>query len=491
MATSTLNNPGQGIIRVLSKGMNGIALTKIPAGYYGIVHSASGDPRIRDLGDYAESMVHRLVTQAKQMRATPLSMSNVIDSNKGDIAVLRNIFETVVYWSGIEKFAIVNGENGIIDRVEEASIVGTMLSIAPKYNYMKELGEKRSVRIIKGDDAYILFDPQDKLVYMNSDGNGTKPEMNERALMNAMMKNKKFIDKINISKKLREYNMFGKLVFDTVAMDADDAGKIGADIIAISAIAETRGNIPYWALWALGHQAKKITRKGIEYIIQREDVGNRIRGYKDDAPAINMNGTAVSLLDEKYINNPLKPYPGQHLIAIRSPRPTPRSNGLTNKRKIMREWLGDEWHNTSEGRHMLEYLVEPSTIFYFAFKELLDHELATSFYHMSGGAYDSKLARPLAKHDLYVSIDNLFPPDPREILLYQKSGSTLRDTYKKWPMGTEAFITTDNPDDAIAVLRSLVYDSRDVGTLESTGRKGLTLIAYDGENISFDGTGSD
>jgi len=134
----------------------------------------------------------------------------------------------------------------------------------------------------------------------------------------------------------------------------------------------------------------------------------------------------------------------------------------------------------------LEFLAEPSTIFYPVFKELIETGLATSVYHMSGGAYKSKLAKPLAKHGLFVDMENkLFFPDWREIALKEATSTTTEAAYEKWPMNNEAFITTKNPIEAEKIISKYNLKPRFAGELEETNRTGIEFIAYSGEKIAF------
>jgi len=209
---------------------------------------------------------------------------------------------------------------------------------------------------------------------------------------------------------------------DSAAMKFDDTAKSGATAVVISDVVEYNGNIDFDPM---NLEASEIGEKtGAMYILQKENVGNRLRSYNGKAAAFNVSGSAVCLIDEERLKNPLKPSAGEYLVAIRG-KPNPRSNGITAKRKIInslgQEWCRnsgkEEWHETREGKEFLGYLAEPSTILYSVFKDLIDKDVATSVYHLSGGAWDGKLARPLTKHNLFAKLKNIFPPDWRESAL--------------------------------------------------------------------------
>ena len=147
-----------------------------------------------------------------------------------------------------------------------------------------------------------------------------------------------------------------------------------------------------------------------------------------------------------------------------------------------------EWHETPEGQHFLAYLAEPSTVFYPVFNELLEKGLVSAVFHMSGGAYESKLARPLARQGLFAKLEFLFPPDLREVALMNVLGKRTRDAYAQWPMGTEGFITTKDSEKAIKVLQSYGLEAKKVGVVEkATDRKGVVFQAFNGEEVYFSG----
>lgn len=447
-------------VDVLEEGMNGIAVLRIPKDYEVIVHSVGGDPKIKDLEAYASSLVDRLVLQSNIIGATPVAFANVVDSRTGDLSMLEKIANGLLQGANSHKLAIVNGENAILgDRVNcDANLSGTMISIR-KLNSIFSLSPTPN---INEEIFYAKFNPNGKAVFTNSDGIGTKTEFYERT---------------------ERYELG---LYDSLAMKVDDAIKIGATVMVVSDVVERKGNIP---MALLSDETIKIMNKmGFSYILQEEDVGKRIKGYNNSVPSFNISGSCVSIIDEKRFKNPLKPSAKQYLIAIAG-KPNPRSNGITDKRVITPKLFGEDYHTTREGKLFLEYLAQPSEVLYPLFKELVDNKLATSVYHMSGGAFNGKLARPIAKHDLYISIDNLFSPDWRELTLAGAAFTSAEKAYSKWPMGNDGFITTDNPDKAIRLIKKQGFDARVVGQLENSvnGKTGVELNAYNGEKVYFSG----
>jgi len=455
-------------VRILKQGMNGIATLKVPNDYYVAVHSASGhDEKGREIGisHYTHNMVKTLVEQSKLIGATPIAFANVIDSATGDIKLLTTIANVLVTEANMHHLAILNGENAILgNRVtKEANVSGTMISFVPKKSI-------ETIGVLKRKDInFIIFNPYEKPVYMNSDGIGTKTEFYER-----------------------KGNHFELALADSLAMKVDDSIKLGAVVKAVSDVVEIGSHamkselIKKHILTVFKKQAEELGRlMHAAYILQFEDATGRIGGYEGNNFVFNISGSAVSTIDEERLANPLKPKAGDYIVAIRG-KPTPRSNGITAKRETMVKVFGNEWHKTDIGKIFMEYLAEPSTIFYPVFRELVDNNLASSVYHMSGGAYNGKLARPIAQHGLFAHMENLFEPDWREVTLAAYSLSA-KEAYAKFPMGNEGFITTDYPSKAIQVINKFGLEARVVAELKKTDRTGVEFKAFNGQDIYFSG----
>ena len=452
-------------VQVLEHGKNGLAVLRSPKDYDIIVHSASGDPNLDDLAAHSSSLVDRLVEQANTIGASPVAFANVVDSYEGENPMLEVIGNALAKAADKYQLAIMNGENAILGaRVNpdiQANVSGTMISLVPNNSTIafKNMLNYQGVN-------YARFDPHGQAILINSDGIGTKTEFYERALL---------------------YHLG---INDFMAMNLDDTIKLGARARIISGVVETKGDIPVELIQK--HLADTSRPMGIIGILQHEVAGDRIRGFNDTSPSYNVSGSVVSVIDEARLCSPLRPFEDDYLVAIRG-LPNPRSNGITDKRKIMVELFGEDWHLTDKGKYFLEFLAQPSTILYPIFKDLIDASLATSVYHMSGGAYNGKLARPIAKHDLFVEIpgpfQTLFQPDEKEVELMKALTTSVTDAYQKWPMGNDGFITTHNPDMAIELIRRHGLEARVVGQLQKDdkGRTGVELTSYNGVKIYFSG----
>ncbi len=447
-------------VDVISEWMNGMAVLRIPEEYSLAVHSAAGAPA-GSLVEHVGSLVPQLIYQARCIGAVPLAFADVVDASSADEKLVKEIGHILAASAEVHDVAIMNGELAILGEMvaSDANVSATMVSMVSKRKFPQEGVVSEQGR------TYVVIDPKGRAVFMNSDGVGTKTDIYARA------------------------GKFERSLKDSVAMKADDAIKYGARIKALLDVVERRGYIP---TDILDQAAEQIGMElGAYYALHHEDVGDRLRSWQEGAPAFNVSGTAVSVVDEKYLTNPPVPMPGNHVIAIRG-KPNPRSNGMTDNRRAVTGMFGDNWHETPEGQDFLEFLAEPSTIFYPLFRQLVEKGAATGVFHMSGGAYKGKLARPLASHRLYVRLENLFEPDPRQSAIAEFLSTPPEKNYEKWPMGNEGFITTGKPDQAVEMIHARGLEARDVGMVEKAenGRTGVELAGIkgsNGEDVYFSG----
>ncbi|VVB78974.1 Phosphoribosylformylglycinamidine cyclo-ligase [uncultured archaeon] len=451
-------------------GKNGINAIHVPSNSLCVVYSQGGDSKEKDLVKYSQSVVKNIINAGNSIQSEIVGIANVIDASSTDEGLVRVVGESLRDAAKHYRVPILNGELANLGkRVNcECNITSTgigfisrnsqfLKKVPGSFSYYDEKSEK--------ENCFGVFDPKGKPVIINSDGIGTKTEFYER------------------------FEKYSEGVIDFFAMNLDDCIKLGATPQVISGLIEYSGNVPVEDI--INRANSKAKELGIVSIMQDENVGDRIKGYFSP---FNISGSVVSTIDVRRLASLPSPRPGDSLISIRG-KPNPRSNGITVKRELMERLFGRHWNNLDEGKIFGKYLAEPSTIFYPVFKELFDAGLATSVYHMSGGAFNGKLAKPIARHGLYVEIgknsnEELFDPDWREVLMASYC-SSIESCYEKWPMGNEGFVTTSLPGSAIAMICEHDLEAKVVGKLEkrSDGKTGIKLKAFNGKEIIFNGLG--
>ncbi len=461
--------------------INGFPVVRVPEDKVVAVHSACGDSEILDPERHTKSMVNNLVFQAKTIGVSPVAFLNVVDASEGSVSDMEIIGTALASSADYHELSILDGEDALLgpDRVKAvANVSGTMISLADKQKFNRGV-------FTQNDITFAVFDPKGKLVRGCADGTGTKPDFYAR--------------RAEVSGN--PHMILNRANYDQAAMVLDDFAKLRGEAKVVSAVFEM--NLQWYSFFDILRMAEGISKDlGLAYILQLEHTGKRLCGHRDGMFAFNISGAAVGTIDEECLRNPPKPSPGEYLVAI-SGVLNMRSNGARDKRKAMIKAFGNEWHKLDkavevEGEkypvwNFLEYLTNPSIVLYPAFKELLDKGLASSVYHMSGGAYKDKLARPLAQHGLFAEVMNLFPPSFADIFFAQQLGNSLETCYKKWPMGNDGFVTTSDPDAVIDILKKTYgLNARIVGKVESAvdGRTGVALAnvkGSDGKPVYFSG----
>lgn len=453
-------------VKVISDGMDGLKVLMPPEDKCGLVHSSGGSPNLKNPRDYASSAVDRLVRNSERLGHELVGFTNVIDARSGDREVLRPYVEAMVERALHYRLPILNGEFAILSDTmnADANITLTGVSFIPR-DESPSFFENNGV-------MYACFDPKGRPIFMNSDGVGTKTQVHAR--------NGKPSGALDDSRAMKLDDLIKKGAVARVISDLVETNRVG-DFEIMTGM--KKGYIGGYGYDNMEH---------IIHILQHECVGDRLRPFKTGRFAFNMSGSTVSTIDESRLANPLKPSAGEYLVAISSLNPNGRSNGFTANRAVMEKMFGDTWHERPEGKLFMQYLSAPSTVFYGLFRKLIDDKLATSVYHMSGGAFEGKLARPLAKHGLYVEAENIFKPDWREITLTGANFTTAENAYRTRPMGNEAFVTTNNPEGVISSIARYGFLGRNVGQLvkDTGGLTGVRLKgikASSGEDVYYSG----
>jgi len=409
-----------------------------------VVFQLTGPQEETDPRKYTKKTMERLMQIAKENNLVPLAIANVIDSQTGDILMLEDIMNEMLN-SGIP---VINGENAILGKERMDHPVSLAITcIAKPSKNLKEGIFRYNGR------AFAVFYHRNQLVFANSDGVGTKTEFYERALELGMERT-------------------GNALRDSLAMKLDDAAKQCIRIMAVCDIVEHTKNFNPTNLMSYAEHLSE--KYGFHYLLQCED-SPKFRGYKHGAPAFNVSGSAVGLIPETQLEKKFVPGAGDFLIALAGEKPSPRSNGITARRKFLIEKYGLDWHlnpEFKERREILEYLTTPATIFYPLFIYLLKQEVATAVFHLSGGAYNGKLARPLAKHNFIAVIESLLPLSKEELFFLNQdfSEQNVKNAFAKWPIGAEGFVSTPDLESALEQINRFNSDKGDKYRAKLAGR---------------------
>ncbi|MFH1275589.1 MAG: AIR synthase related protein [Candidatus Woesearchaeota archaeon] len=430
-----------------------------PTGYSIVVCSAVGD----DTGAiemHGASLVDNLYNALVSFGATPVGFSNIIDVPKVEMGDIEELVWGMRDRANERKMVILNGEYAVLgDMVtSNVSVLGTGIGLIHTGDLQSSHGSLTHEGV-----QFSYFNPRGQAVFLNSDGTGTKP--------------------ILYLKGMTQGGSLNGAVDDYMAMTFYDAIKMGGVIQVSSAIIETTGDIPFEQMDR--YAWRRAAQMGVTSIMERHYA--QLRSFPGEERAFNINGSTVSTISEERLQNPLKCNAGDSLVAVYG-RATPRSNGISSRRRTM-DALGNDWHTKPENQAMLRYLTTHSTVFYPVFSKFVDQGLATGLFHLSGGSYDGKLARPLRRQGLAVELTDLPHPCEQEIELVMRSGKSMEDAYGQWNMRVEGFVATPEPARVFELLRQEGLEGKVVGKLEpqSGDRTGVRLTAFNGEKVHFDG----
>lgn len=180
------------------------------------------------------------------------------------------------------------------------------------------------------------------------------------------------------------------------------------------------------------------------------EMGGRINGNK--LPLI-VDATATWTIDRNHIVDGKKVRPGDAIIALGETGF--RSNGFTFLRSVLDKVWGDDWKRkliqTSEGgRHVVEYVMEPSTVYYGGIQTLLSRpdvrDAITGMVHVTGGGVPGKLGRYLTRSQTSATIHSPMSCVSPLITYFLDEGHvTMRQAIETWNMGYGFLIITSHP----------------------------------------------
>ncbi len=452
--------------------IGGGPVLRVPEGQSVVAVTLGGRAHHRDPYEHASSAVRKVGRAIHNVGAQPILISSIVDTSDSDTGRLEEIALGLNHGANIYRLANFGGENAVMGaRVRsEGNVAVTGVGIIPTDILERKVD---GPMFVQDGVVYAHFDPRGHAVSINSDGTGTKVELYERA------------------------GNFAPAVDDFLAMNLDDAVKRGAEAQIVTGVVETMGgNVPVNEI--LKRAYDRGLQIGFSGIMQHEKVGKRIASFKASNRAYNLVGSVISTIDEDRLENPLQSQPGEYLMAIQG-KPNPRSNGISTLRKIMENEYGSDWHERDDCTWLLEYLTTPSTILYASFSQLIERGLASNVYHMSGGAYNGKLAVPLAEQELFAALGeegHELPELPLAVkhmaeLGRDKYGVSTGAAYAQSPMGIDGFISV--AEENINLVKMLLNEHRLRGTVvaqlqpATSTQSGVQFEGYDGTPIEFSG----
>ncbi len=246
---------------------------------------------------------------------------------------------------------------------------------------------------------------------------------------------------------------FDTVGYDLVAMVADDAICLGAEVISISnTIDIDRVDEKIIGPMMEGLKAACLDQKIVVPGGEIAEIPGQVKGTI-------WNATAVGIVEKSKFIDGSKVKEGDSILGLRSAGF--RSNGFSLVRKILSDKFGEDWVHSSygDGRTWGEVVLTPCLIYHRALLGLLGgygekraidvHALA----HITGGGLEANVER-VVKGGLKPLFDNLWEPLEMMTKLMEMGNVPEADARTTWNMGT-GMVLIIAPADEAAVIAAL------------------------------------
>ena len=282
-----------------------------------------------------------------------------------------------------------------------------------------------------GDGGFAgLLDMGDFYLVQNDDGVGTKIEVAEMT------------------------GDFSTMGYDLLAMVADDAICMGAEVISVSNTLDAP-KLDQAMVEGLMTGLKKaaLEQKIVVPGGELAELGNALNGAV-------WNATAVGIVAKDRVLTGAGIKEGDAVIGLKSAGI--RSNGSSLARMILKEAYGENWtaEKFDSTRTWGEVFLTPSKIYHRSILNIIggygeekDHVIK-GIVHNTGGGIRGNLPRLLKPLGLGAKLDALIEPHPFMLKLMELGGVNLEEAYKTWNMGVGMMMIAES-DDADTLLEQL------------------------------------
>lgn len=273
--------------------------------------------------------------------------------------------------------------------------------------------------------------------------------------------------KMEVAERMRRFDTLGS---DLLAMVADDAICLGAEVVAMTNTLDTP------------KVSKKIVGellKGLAKSCEKEKIAIAGGEIAEVGKAVNgmvWNATAIGVVEKKKIILGNKIRAGDTVIALKEDGL--RSNGFSLARKILHDKFGANYHRHFFGaKRWGEWLLTPSRIYHGGILELIGRfgeqrkVEVRGIAHITGGGIGGNLPRILPKN-LGARLTNLWKPPAfvRELIRIGKIPA--EEAREVWNLGNGMLliIASKDIDRTLKILRKRKIPARIAGEITRSGR---------------------
>lgn len=281
--------------------------------------------------------------------------------------------------------------------------------------------------------------------------------------------------KMEVAERVGKFDSLGA---DLLAMVADDAICLGAEVVSITNTLDAQ-KLDRKIVGQLLKGLAKVCREQKIVIAGGElaEIGQAINGMV-------WNATAIGVVEKKKIILGDKIKPGDAIIALKENGL--RSNGFSLARKILQDNFGKNWHKTKpalaeagvQDKTWGELLLTPSKIYHSAILELVGRFETKrkievrGICHVTGGGIEGNLPRILKTKKLGARLDNLWPAPKFVEELIRIGKVDLDEAREVWNLGNGMLVVVAQKDVAqtLKVLKKNKIAARVAGTITNSGK---------------------
>lgn len=275
-----------------------------------------------------------------------------------------------------------------------------------------------------------------------------------------------------------QMNRYKTLGYDLLAMVADDAVCVGAEVISMTNTIDIK---------KVDEKVIAPLMEGLAEACKEQNVaivGGEIAELRDQVKNITWNASALGIVEKEKFITGMHVRPGDKIIGLQSRGF--RSNGFSLVRHILKKAHGENWHRKKfSGSHTWgEVVLTPSRIYHACvldmigrFKKGEARVHPKAIVHNTGGGLPGNLCRIVDKVERGAFVDHPFPPHQAMLALQKLGNVEDAEAYKTWNMGIGMMIVVDasEANEVVAIARKHNIPAQIMG--EITPKPGITIVS--------------
>ena len=266
--------------------------------------------------------------------------------------------------------------------------------------------------------------------------------------------------KMSVARSMQSYET---MAYDLVAMVADDAICVGAEVVSISNtidVEKVDKNVVSSLMKGLSKSCveQKIVVPGGEIA----ELGTMINGYV-------WNATAIGIVEKDKFITGKSVRIGDPIVGLHSDMF--RSNGMSLVRHVLSEQFGAEWFNTAYDEHKSwgEVILTPTRIYHNAVLDMIGRYKKSrvidihAIAHITGGGLPGNIERILKHHGYGAKLDMLPEPHSPMKKLQELGKISDEEAYKTWNMGVGMVLVTPDVEKTIEIAQKHGIKAQQIG----------------------------